>query len=74
MVPVRQDVLTEFRPSPMRGAGQGPRALFTLGNGGFLLLSWRHGQWFPAGDGPGACPRMRVVGHAWEQPAQLDRG
>jgi hypothetical protein len=52
MVPVRQDVLTEFRPSPMRGAGQGPRALFTLGNGGFLLLSWRHGQWFPAGDSP----------------------
>ena len=28
----------------------------------------------PAGDGPGALSGLRVVGHAREQPAQLDRG
>jgi hypothetical protein len=31
-------------------------------------------QRFPAGDGPGALPRLRVVRDAGEQLAQLDRG
>ena len=31
-----------------------------------------HRQRFPAGNGPGALPGFRHVGHAGEQPAQLD--
>jgi hypothetical protein len=34
----------------------------------------RHRQWLPSGDGPRALPRLRCVGHAGEQPAQLDGG
>ena len=33
----------------------------------------RQRQRLPAGDGPGALPRLRVVGDAGEPPAQLDR-
>ena len=70
---------------PMReGQGRGtsgvsyPRAGPRAGTAGAMASpgqpSRRHGQRFPAGDGPGALPRLRVVGHAREQPAQLDRG
>jgi hypothetical protein len=34
----------------------------------------RQAQWFPASDGPGACPRLLGARDAGEQPAQLDCG
>jgi hypothetical protein len=36
-------------------------------------LPWPHRQRLPGGYGPGAFPRRRSVGHAWEQAAQLNR-
>jgi hypothetical protein len=35
-------------------------------------LPWPHRQRLPGGDGPSALPRLRIVGHSREQPAQLD--
>jgi hypothetical protein len=35
---------------------------------------WLRRQRRPAGDGARALPRLRIVGHAGEQAAQLDRG
>ena len=35
-------------------------------------LTRPHRQRFPAGNGPGALPGFRHVGHAGKQPAQLD--
>jgi len=36
--------------------------------------TWCLGHWLPAGDGPGAGPRLLVVEDAREPPAQLNGG
>jgi hypothetical protein len=52
MVPVRQDVLTEFGRAQCEGQGRGRGRRSSSGTAGSYCLSWRHGQWFPAGDSP----------------------
>ena len=66
----------ELCSAPARGTASRPR--YPPGSGRRLqtrsLFDLAQRQRLPAGDGPGALPRLRVVGDAGKPPAQLDRG
>ena len=74
------DVATCFvshKPPAWKPAGTGPATEADLP----LTARTQRRHWarrvlqrFPSGDGPGACPRLRVVGDPWEPAAQLDGG
>ena len=52
-------------PAPKDGLQHGPRLAFLFGMQP-RHRAHRHGQRLPSGDGPGMCPRLRVIGDARE--------